>query len=86
MAEATIVAARIHGALAGGLGAAHGAARMTPVSEGSGQNPVIAYQDRATRQAMFARDAHLSAIDRNGQPRGSGNRGDRPLRYIREFF
>src|SRR6266568_2525628 len=44
MLEARIVAARIHGAVVGAHGVGHGAARMTPASEGGGGNPLIACQ------------------------------------------
>jgi hypothetical protein len=46
MLEARIVAARIHGAADGPQGDSHGAARMTPASDGGTENPVIAYQDQ----------------------------------------
>jgi hypothetical protein len=44
MLEARIVAARIQGAAEGAQGDSHGEARMTPVSEGGAENPVIARQ------------------------------------------
>src|SRR5882762_2653452 len=46
MLEARIAAARIHGAAAGAQGEAHGAAAMTPASDGA-ENPVITVQRRA---------------------------------------
>src|SRR5260221_14007311 len=56
MLEARIVAARIHGAVVGGHGEAHGAARMTPASDGGGENPVIAWC-AGERQALARRPA-----------------------------
>jgi hypothetical protein len=47
MLEARIVAARIHGDAAGALGEAHGAARMTPLSEGRTQKSFTAVQDQS---------------------------------------
>jgi hypothetical protein len=53
MLEARIVAARIHGAVAGEHGETHGAARMNPTSDGP-ENPLIADQGCALDRIVEA--------------------------------